>query len=277
MTCDELYQLMANPALLSDHTIPDLKQIVDDFPYFHAARMLYLKNLSVIEDVRQKVELKKMVIHLPDRTQLFILLEGERFIAPVEPQKTEMPETAISTQAADESVTVKEASSYQGVDSVATEKVVPVQETEPSKPVTEDATDEPLAFEPTSMATVDYTKMLAEDEAQIPATSNPQLQHQELIDSFILNEQTRLGSRRKMEPVEISRDSDDIMYEPDLAEHSPDNSYFTETLASIYIKQKRYEKALEIIKSLNLKYPEKSIYFADQIRYLEKLIIHTKK
>lgn len=28
-----------------------------------------------------------------------------------------------------------------------------------------------------------------------------------------------------------------------------DDSYFTETLAKIYIKQHRYEKALEIIKS----------------------------
>ena len=58
---------------------------------------------------------------------------------------------------------------------------------------------------------------------------------------------------------------------------SLDDSYFTETLAHIYIKQKRYEKALQIIKNLNLKYPEKNIYFADQIRFLEKLIINTKK
>ena len=58
---------------------------------------------------------------------------------------------------------------------------------------------------------------------------------------------------------------------------SLDDSYFTETLAHIYVKQKRYEKALQIIKNLNLKYPEKNVYFADQIRFLEKLIINTKK
>ncbi len=66
----------------------------------------------------------------------------------------------------------------------------------------------------------------------------------------------------------------------ELEEEQPkslDDSYFTETLAHIYIKQKRYEKALQIIKNLNLKYPEKNIYFADQIRFLEKLIINTKK
>ena len=55
-----------------------------------------------------------------------------------------------------------------------------------------------------------------------------------------------------------------------------DDSYFTETLAKIYIRQQRYEKALEIIRKLNLKYPKKSSYFADQIRFLEKLIINDK-
>ena len=55
-----------------------------------------------------------------------------------------------------------------------------------------------------------------------------------------------------------------------------DDSYFTETLAKIYIRQQRYEKALEIIRKLNLKYPKKNAYFADQIRFLEKLIINDK-
>jgi len=48
-------------------------------------------------------------------------------------------------------------------------------------------------------------------------------------------------------------------------------------LARIYVKQKRYDRALEIIKSLSLKYPEKNRYFADQIRYLEQLINSTNQ
>ena len=59
-------------------------------------------------------------------------------------------------------------------------------------------------------------------------------------------------------------------------EESSDENYFTETLAKIYVKQQRYDKALEIIKKLNLKYPKKNAYFADQIRFLEKLIINAK-
>ena len=55
-----------------------------------------------------------------------------------------------------------------------------------------------------------------------------------------------------------------------------DDSCFTETLAKIYVKQQRYDKALEIIKKLSLNYPKKNAYFADQIRFLEKLIINAK-
>ena len=55
-----------------------------------------------------------------------------------------------------------------------------------------------------------------------------------------------------------------------------DEGYFTETLAKIYIKQGRYSKALEIIQRLNLNYPKKNAYFADQIRFLRKLILNEK-
>jgi hypothetical protein len=50
-----------------------------------------------------------------------------------------------------------------------------------------------------------------------------------------------------------------------------------DNLVKMYLKQKKYDKALEIIRKQNLIYPEKSRYFADQIRYLEKLINNTKK
>ena len=63
---------------------------------------------------------------------------------------------------------------------------------------------------------------------------------------------------------------------PKTPEEQADNSLLSESLAKIYIRQHRYEKALEIIMSLSLNFPEKSIYFADQIRFLRKLIVNEK-
>jgi len=44
----------------------------------------------------------------------------------------------------------------------------------------------------------------------------------------------------------------------------------TETLARVYWEQKKYKKAIQAFKILSLKYPEKSGFFADQIKKLKK-------
>ena len=46
----------------------------------------------------------------------------------------------------------------------------------------------------------------------------------------------------------------------------------TESFAKILIKNGNYSRALEIITEISLNNPEKSIYFADQIRFLKKVI-----
>ena len=48
----------------------------------------------------------------------------------------------------------------------------------------------------------------------------------------------------------------------------------SESLAKIYIRQKRYDKAFEIIHTLSLNNPKKSAYFADQLRFLRKLMLN---
>ena len=91
---------------------------------------------------------------------------------------------------------------------------------------------------------------------------------QEWIDHFLENSEEQ--------PL-ITSGTEEEEEDPVKMEEEPEEeSYFTETLAKIYVKQQRYSKALEIITRLNLKYPKKNAYFADQIRFLEKLIINTK-
>ena len=49
-----------------------------------------------------------------------------------------------------------------------------------------------------------------------------------------------------------------------------------EEQARLMIHEARYAEAIEILKQLNLINPKKSIYFADQIRFLEKIIENLK-
>lgn len=55
------------------------------------------------------------------------------------------------------------------------------------------------------------------------------------------------------------------------ARKSSEDSYdmVSETLAQVYIEQMLFNKAIDTYKKLSLKFPEKSAYFADQIRKLE--------
>lgn len=55
------------------------------------------------------------------------------------------------------------------------------------------------------------------------------------------------------------------------ARRSSEDSYdmVSETLAQVYIEQALFHKAIDTYKKLSLKFPEKSAYFADQIRKLE--------
>ncbi|MCE5331333.1 MAG: hypothetical protein LLF95_04225 [Bacteroidales bacterium] len=51
----------------------------------------------------------------------------------------------------------------------------------------------------------------------------------------------------------------------------------SEEYAKKLIKEKKFREAIEILKKLNLINPKKSIYFADQIRFLEKALLNSKK
>ncbi len=51
----------------------------------------------------------------------------------------------------------------------------------------------------------------------------------------------------------------------------------TEEYAKKLIREKKFEQAIAILNELNLINPKKSIYFADQIRFLEKILVNTKK
>ena len=98
----------------------------------------------------------------------------------------------------------------------------------------------------------------------------------DLINSFIEKVQNNIPEVLNIKKDESNSTVTPIITEDDTLTKSGDEAFLTESLAKIYIKQKRYSKALEIIKKLSLKYPEKNIYFADQIRFLEKLIINIK-
>ncbi len=110
------------------------------------------------------------------------------------------------------------------------------------------------------------------EKKEDPATKNKEksqmgnLSAFDLIDKFI-KEEPKIA-RQKTEfysPVNMAKQSvaDDI-------------TFVSETLAKIYVLQGNYTKALHAYENLRLKYPEKRLYFATQIKNLRKLINQQK-
>lgn len=137
----------------------------------------------------------------------------------------------------------------------------------------ETATLERLIFNPVP----DYSQQLAREEASsLPdapagapsAADTPD----DRINRFILSHhspaQAAAPAAAPAQPATPARAKGAAAQAPD--------GLLSESLAKIYVKTHRYEAAYEILSHLNLRFPEKSAYFADQMRFLQKLILIEK-
>ena len=239
-----------HPEALDKDSLYELRNLASRYPYFQAVRLLLLKNLYILRDPSFGEELRRTIIYIPNRLMLFQLIEGGTFALKA------LKPAAQSGQQPLEDVSIDRTLSL--IDAFLSTVPTEVQEN--------DTIEMDYA--------VDYTAYLMnegeEPTAISEAASEPNLlKGQNLIDDFI--EQSESADKEKS-LLSLS----DIKPAPQTEADELDETCFTETLAKIYVKQQRYDKALEIIRKLSLNYPKKNAYFADQIRFLEKLIINAK-
>jgi len=64
---------------------------------------------------------------------------------------------------------------------------------------------------------------------------------------------------------------------PEIEQTGIEEIEISENNAKKLIFEKKYTEAIAILRSLNLNNPKKSAYFADQIRFLEKVVSNSKK
>ena len=252
-------QLIQHPELMDRDTLYELRSTLALYPYFQTARLLMLQNLYILHDPNFDEELRRAAIYITDRKVIFKLVEAAHYKLSYHHQ-TETDKTATSGEKQNRTISL--------IDDFL-ESIPKEDETE------EEEKKEKKKRKPTPAdAAVDYVSYLLESESaeeKAKADEAPQMKGQSYIDSFIQNDKGKIVL------------NEDLEYTPDLDDNneestkSEDEGYFTETLARIYIKQGRYSKALEIIRRLSLQYPKKNAYFADQIRFLEKLIINNNK
>ena len=251
----DIKELIQHPEQMDRDTLYELRSLLALYPYFQTARLLMLQNLYLLHDPTFDEELRRSAIYITDRRVLFQMIEGAHYqLSPSvgnTPKESEKPEESGTSR------TITLIDNF--LETIPKEEDSPEEKKKKRKPTPADAA-------------VDYVAYLLESEGYNNRESEiPEMKGQELIDSFINNDNGRivLPEEAPQEP-QVGETSES-------EENISDEGYFTETLARIYIKQGRYSKALEIIRRLSLVYPKKNAYFADQIRFLEKLIINNNK
>ena len=252
----DIKELINHPEQLDRDTLYELRSLLALYPYYQTARLLMLHNLYLLHDPTFDEELRRAAIYITDRRVLFQMIEAVHYrLCPA--KTTALASPSSSVPSSPESRTLSLIDSF--------------LESMPRESETADEKKKKKRKPTPADAAVDYVAYLLETEGDIPTEDVPEMKGQDLIDSFINNDKGRIILSE--EPT-LTPQLDNPTEE---SENATDEGYFTETLARIYIKQGRYSKALEIIRRLSLVYPKKNAYFADQIRFLEKLIINSNK
>ncbi|MEA4917045.1 tetratricopeptide repeat protein [Proteiniphilum sp.] len=237
----DLYRWIENPDRLDTATLKELRTVVEEYPFFHTARLLYTKNLNLIDNQEYEDELGKTAVLCNDRRKLFYLIYRDEY------GKFLNNNEGIRLERGDRTEELLE--SY----------LSSLGERDMIEPTIENAA--------LNVATTDYffyLKSLGGEIANSDQAEQQKLQHQDIIDAFI--------EKAESDILFVPKEAGLTETRLETEERQEEGEFLTETLAKIYIKQKKYEQALTIIKRLSLNFPKKSVYFAHQIRFLELLI-----
>lgn len=235
----DIKELINDRTKLNADTLVELKAVVEEYPFFQTARLLYVANLYAVHDRSFGEELRKASVFLPDRRALFYMIEGEHYVI-------EIPENAVP--AASEKSKDRTISLIDNFLSNQREE----NENKRAKPTLADLTTDYAAF------------LVNQDDVVSDADEAPKLRGQSLIDNFI--EVTKGKQRIEMPDL----NDEDYNFSPAISPE--DEEIYTEKMTDIYIKQGRYAEALGILKKICLNNPKKSAYFANQMKLLEVIL-----
>ncbi len=275
MNATEYTYLLNKPDAINDNQLIDLDKILVEFSYFQSARSLQLKGLYKQDSFKYNHALKNTAAYTTDRAILFDFITSENFTGIQKDYFEEKKSEVLDIDVVDSTVisevktentleqsiisSIKEAN--QDNIEEAQEKTIEVITIEEKLEI-----GKPLEFNTKETHSFQEWLQLAKTKP-IEREENPEKEKKlasklEIIDKFI-------EANPKIPQVGKETKDDKI---PVISIKTEDTSYLmTETLAKVYLEQKKYNKAIQAYEILILKYPEKITFFADRISDIKKL------
>jgi hypothetical protein len=258
MNLIEFTNILVTPENISIDQTGDLENILDEYPYFQAAHFLYLNGLKNQSSFKYNNSLKKTAAFTTDRSVLFDYITSYNFNFVHNSKKK-------STKESSDKIEVKEheivESKLKKEDTSTITEPLPI-----GKPFYFDTTENHSFNEWLQITSI---KPIIRDKDSIPTQyikekeiTNPVISSKrnfDLIEKFIVDN-PKIKPIKSDSTINVAMDS--------IIE---DKNLMTETLAHVYLEQKKYKKAITAFTVLSLKYPEKSSFFANQIQAIKKL------
>jgi tetratricopeptide (TPR) repeat protein len=276
MNVTDYTYLINKPDAINEKQTDDLAKVLDEFPYFQSARALRLKGLYNQNSFKYNYALKVTAAHTTDRTVLFDFITSDTFVAIQKGLYDKKISQLLDISVVDFEVIQPEIKLEPKVNSIEQSILTSIKEASEAEENTKAAVEKldigkPLDFSANEKHSFQEWLQLARiepivrEKAKATAPETTPLDEEkkkkaELIDKFI-------ESNPKISPAKHNTTSTTYA-----ESNKTDTSYLmTETLARVYLEQKKYQKAIQAYEILILKYPEKSSFFADRISDIEIL------
>ena len=275
--------LLAHPESISQKNLFGLSEIVEKYPFFQTARALHLKSLKKSNSLLYNDALKLTAAYTADRNILFEYITSNFFIQneisdTIQKQEDSYLKLEVTTEDISEQVSkeidqqlkteLKKADAILNPDlfhrreksvEKLTKNEITKSDLEKNNPLDFTKEDSHSFSEWLKLTTA---KPIVREETK--NLSNSKKPNSDLINKFI-QENPKLKPSKSIVKYDNKENlSSQITYTSE--------ALMTETLAKVYLQQNNYQKALQAYKILSLKYPEKSGFFADQIRAINKHI-----
>jgi predicted Zn-dependent protease len=242
MNVQEFNRLLEKPSEINSEMIPQLEQLANEYPYFQSARILYLLGLRKLKDHRYERNLPLVAAYSPDRSRLREQILGMDAV----PENKDVDTLSVSSlqnekHKLEEQLRLLDEQIRSELEEIEMRRVQLRELIQEKKDMLENIGHR--------------QKAEADSGEKLPRA----LPKDEMLDEFLEEQQDLRKEKDFYNPVEKAHrslvDSEDIV---------------SETLAKILVTQGNFQKAIKIYKKLSLKYPEKSSYFAAQIKKLSK-------
>jgi tetratricopeptide (TPR) repeat protein len=270
MNVTDYTYLINKPDAINEKQTDALGKVLDEFPFFQSARALRLKGLYNQNSFKYNYALKVTAAHTTDRTVLFDFITSDTFVAiqkglydkkilellDISVIDCEIIQPEIRLEPKTNTLEQSILTSIKGASEAEENTKIAVEKLDIGKPL-DFSVNEKHSFQ--EWLQLSRIEPIVREQERVSISENATLEDEkkkkaELIDKFI-------ESSPKIPPIKHSAATSNYL-EP----NSADTSYLmTETLARVYLEQKKYQKAIQAYEILILKYPEKSSFFANRI------------